>query len=89
MATTTKPRPAPAAPAHAKRMGRLTKALTEYQARYELSDAEMAAKIGVPRTTWTSIRNGGYVPRLDFAQQCLALVEFREIAHGVLIPDAA
>lgn len=70
-------------------MQRLVAQIAEYQERYGLSDSKMAAKLGLPRTTWTSIRNGQYPPRLEFAQTAARIMEFREAAVAVLVPAEA
>jgi DNA-binding XRE family transcriptional regulator len=75
-------------PATTKRipMERLVDTIRDYQERYELSDARVAEKLGVPRTTWTAIRNGQYPPRLEFAQAAARTPEFRATAIEVLVP---
>ena len=68
-------------------MERLIAEIRDYQRRYRLSDRALAAKLGLPRTTWRAIRIREYRPRLQFAQDCLPLVEFRDAALNVLVPE--
>jgi DNA-binding XRE family transcriptional regulator len=70
-------------------MERLVDTIRDYQARYDMTDEKVAEKLGVPRTTWTSIRNGQYPPRLEFAQAAARTPEFRSAAIEVLVPPEA
>jgi hypothetical protein len=64
----------------------LVRVISQYQSSNELSDADVARKLGVPRSTWNNARLGLFRPGLGFAQKAAACQEFRAAAERVLMP---
>lgn len=64
----------------------LVRAIRDYQKANSLTDAAVAKKLGMPRTTWNNARIGLYRPGLSFARKAAASREFRQAAERVLLP---
>lgn len=60
--------------------------ITHYQDERGLSDHALAARLGVPRSTWTAAKNGRFRPGLRFVQQVAHRREFRATARDILVP---
>lgn len=60
--------------------------LRNHKAWYWLTDAQMAARLGVSQARWLAVKNGEYAISLAFAHQCARIPEFREAARYVLLP---
>lgn len=63
---------------------RMISEVIAYQEKNELTDQAMADEIGCPRSTWTSVRLGNFIPGRDFAAKVAALPRFRDVAMKAL-----
>lgn len=86
-------RPEPPAPTKVpstrEAMRKLLVALRRYQNVQNVSDEYMAGMLGIPRTTWTAVKNDNYRPSLEFVQKVWMVPGFRELAHAILEPERA
>lgn len=78
---------APRVPSTREAMKRLLGALRKTQRELGMSDDYMARKLGIPRTTWASIKHDTYRPSLEFVQKVWMHEEFRDLARAVLTPE--
>ena len=74
------PRPRKASPP-------VVRLILDRQASEGWSDAEMASHLGVPRTTWSAVKNGRSGLSLGMAQKIAQ--RFPELAAHLLDPDQA
>mgnify|MGYP001583983901 CR=1 FL=1 len=64
----------------------LLESMRGYQREEGLSDKQMAAKLGIPRSTWTAAKNGSFRPGLEFVQKVAICAECRQLARTILLP---
>lgn len=67
----------------------LLETIRQFQRDEGWTDKQVAAKLGVPRSTWSAAKNGLFRPGLTFVQKCAASPEFRQQARAILLPGGA
>lgn len=63
---------------------RMVNEVVAYQEQQALTDQALADELGVPRSTWTSVRLGNFIPGRNFAAQVAKVPRFADVALKAL-----